>query len=706
MKNFTKTPRNAVLLLAALALSGCAALTGEESSPSPELSLDNPSYQVAPSYLKKTPQSNNVEENTAPQGAEQTPAEQAPAKLTKLPGMADSQSVNLANNALDNRFTTHAQFTIAAEKMPLPDFIHYVFGSLLKLNYVVDESLKQSAKTVTLDVSDKISARRLFQLSQELLNKESVQIRYDDNLYFLSTLESGKKGNVSIAVGRNRDAVPRTVGEILQVVPLKYGIKISIQRTVKELVGVDITVDYGQNALFVRGERDQILRTLELVDLLDVPANRGRHIGLVKLTYLDSETFTKEVGMLLENEGIPASTGLSSNKNLVMVPISQLGAIAVFASNAHMLERVRFWAETIDQPGQGTQRQYFIYHPNYARANDLGESISPLISGSFTGLASSGSNPKTTTASEKTGQAPSANRTTGASSKTMTMVVDERANALIFNTTGAEYQAMLPLLKKLDVLPRQVMLDITIAEVTLSGEFKHGVEWAIKNGDLSAGTNGAFEVAKLGGFSFSLDGGSGDLIRANFFEKNSLVNVLSNPSLLVRDGVAANIAVGTKISVVGATTSDPVSGERETTSSEYRDTGVNVTVTPTINARGIVIMNINQKISNSVPDTKGASDNPDIFERTLATEVVAASGQTVIMGGLISENNASDNNKTPGIANVPVVGELFKAKGENNSRTELVMMITPKVIDRTDQWAEVTNAFRQGLNYLHIGSGK
>jgi len=281
-------------------------------------------------------------------------------------------------------------------------------------------------------------------------------------------------------------------------------------------------------------------------------------------------------------------------------------------------------------------------------------------------------------------------------------VVDERANAIIFYTSGSEYQALLPLIEKLDVLPRQVMLDITIAEVTLTDEFKHGVEWALSSGDATFGTKNAFGVSGIGGFNLALNGVDGEL-NANFIDTNKLVKVLSNPTILVRDGVSANINVGSSISVRGQTTSDPT-GERETTSSVYIKTGVDITVTPSINSRGIVIMDIKQNISNSVPESSGAGGNPNIFERSLTTEVVAQSGQTIILAGLISENINQNNTKTPWLADVPLLGVLFKSNGDSNNRTELVMLITPRVIDRTDQWQQLTESFKQGLEYLHFNT--
>ena len=698
------TTKSSIMLLM-LSLSGCVLTDNVQPK-----KLDS-SYNVAGSYLGQAPV--NAQSNEKQQAEEDShnKISETNVSVQNLPSLART-SLNLRQTELlSAAFSNKASLTVSVNEMPIANFLHYAFGELLNINYIIDKNVEQDGQTITLNIKEKISQQRLMQLTTELLIEQGVEIKYNDELYFIRRLESDNKGQkVITAIGRELSSVPRTAQEILQIVPLKFGIKISIERTLRQLVGVKITPDFEQSALFLQGKRDDILRALEFIHLLDAPANRGKHIGLIALTYIDSDEFTKQISLLLESEGIPVATNNAQNKNLVLVPIKQIGAIAVFSTEESMLNRVRFWAKAIDKPLKSLSKKYFMYHPQYARASDLGESLSALLGGVSGGSSASKSNKAKSNvnsvkgnAGNTTGAAPSAKRTAGVSNENITLVVDERANAIIFYTSGNEYQALLPLIEKLDVLPRQVMLDITIAEVTLSDEFKYGVEWALKSGDATFGTKGALGVAGIGGFSFNLTGVDGDL-NANFFETNNLVKVLSNPTLLVRDGVTANINVGSDISVIGQTTEDPINGDRQTTSSDYRKTGVDITVTPTINAQGIVIMDIKQKISNSVPDSSGTGGNPDIFERSLSTEVVAQSGQTIILGGLISENVGDGNKKTPLLSSLPIIGYLFKSGGDSISRTELVMLITPRVIDRTDQWTELTESFNQGLRHLSLGA--
>ena len=215
------------------------------------------------------------------------------------------------------------------------------------------------------------------------------------------------------------------------------------------------------------------------------------------------------------------------------------------------------------------------------------------------------------------------------------MVVDERSNSLIFETTGEKYRFLLPLIKRLDVLPKQVVLEVLIAEVKLTDIFKQGVTFALSN--LGADITGGFSLESKSdkGLTYSLKGASGN-IALNLLETNSNVNVLSRPTLAVRDGVAANINVGDKIPVVGEIISSPDVGSQ--TSVNYLDTGIELTVTPTVNAQGVVLMEIEQKISSQSSSGSGAGGNPIILDRALKTEVIAGDGQTVMLGGLIDEN--------------------------------------------------------------------
>ncbi|MGI2113422.1 type II secretion system protein GspD [Shewanella frigidimarina] len=614
--------------------------------------------------------------------------------LTRVPSLAKNRVGFSNDEAIADSFSVQPSITIAAESMPLIDFLHYSFGELLQTSYVLGQNLANDTNSVTLNLQEKISPQKLFGLVEQLLLQRNIGIKKQNDVLYIHKLTADIGKATAVGYGRTVDSVPNATN-VQQIVPLRYLINTNSLATLRDITGVATAADVSQGVLFLTGTRDQVVRSLELLALLDSPGSISRNIGFLKLMYVDTDTFIKAITEILQNEGI-MSEGNSRDNRISLVPISQLGAVAVFASEADFINRVEFWAKQIDKPSKGNEKQYFVYTPKFARASDLGQSVSALISGRSVSSqqAEKSSIDKAAAIENSPANSP---RTSSASNDEINMVVDERSNALIFYTSGPEYQAILPLVSRLDVMPKQVVLEVSIVEVTLTEEFKFGVDMAFSSGNFSM--SNAFGADGIGGSVLKWASGANS-IDAQAFESNKWVNVLSKPSLLVRDGVSATIQVGTDIPVVGKTTTDPTTGT--TQSIEYRKTGIELTVTPTINAQGVVIMTITQSNSNQVDGGADVEGNPQIFERSIDTEVVAESGQTVILGGLISENSNDNKSGLPWLSRIPVLGNLFGTTTESKVKTELVIMVTPKVIQSSDEWDAVKEQFTKGLQFIAL----
>lgn len=607
-----------------------------------------------------------------------------------------SHNAQLAHKVdVANAFGSAKSVRISANNMSAVDFIHYVFGELLGTNYVIDNAIKESNELLTLNVQNEMSKDELYDLVAKLLAQKAVRIEFNENTFFFHKPEDSR-GAATVGVGREFSSVPNVGGQVLQVVQLKYGIKITLERTLNKLVDAEFIPDFSQNSLFILGDRINVIRALELINMLDVPAHRGKYIGLLSLEYIAMSEFTEQAITLLTNEGIDAAINTAENKSVLLVPLSHIGAIAVFASSEESLARVQYWATILDRPSQGENAQYFIYSPKYARAGDLGESIGGLM-----GITPPDLNENST--GSNASKLSSGRTSASTSIAGLSFVVDERTNNLIFNTTGDRYLKLLPLLQRLDILPKQILLEVTIAEVTLTDTFRYGVEFALKNDDRFGANTGGFGATTEGGLSLNfleqdLFGTTSGEAALNFFRQNQFVNILSNPTLLVRDGVSASISVGTEIPVQGGTTSDQGVVQ---TNVNYRETGVKINVTPTLNAQGVVIMAISQEISNVVDATAG-SDTPSIFTRSLNTEAVVESGKTVILGGLISENSANGETKVPILGDIPLLGNIFKGQTDSTEKTELVMIVTPKVIKTSDEWDKLISDFSNSLDGIKL----
>ena len=223
---------------------------------------------------------------------------------------------------LTNLFAENNSFTVAAEEMPLIDFIHYVFAELLGVNYILDDSITPSVDgtsgSIILNLADPISGRELFQLVDELLLERGINVKYGNKTFFIHRPSESVGGpQLVMGIGGDPADVPDTSKKIIQVVPLKFGVKVSLERTLRDLTSLKITPDFSQSALYIEGSRAEIMRALELVEMLDTPAMRGRYIGLIPLSYLEPSDFANQARSLLRNEGVEAGITTPQEKNLV-----------------------------------------------------------------------------------------------------------------------------------------------------------------------------------------------------------------------------------------------------------------------------------------------------------------------------------------------------------------------------------------------------
>jgi len=691
------------VLKRSLSFLACTALVSCASS---QQGYDVPSSRIAGGEAYQETQSE------LPDGAK-SDSQQTRQNFERLPSIkAVSTNVSLQQNTA-LQFDNADSLTVAAEQMPVREFVHTIFGELLQVSYVIAEGMPSIDEVVTLNVQNAVSSRELFLLASKILDGKNVSITKNEDVFFIHPKDGAAKGEVSIGVGRGKAAVPQAAGAILQMVPLKYGMNVSLERTLTELTNVSVTPDFQKNVLFLKGERSEIFRALDLIDLMDVPASRGKFVSILRLTYISPQTYVDGAANLLAAEGINADVAKANQSNLVLVPLEQIGAVALFGSDEFYIERAGFWASQLDKPSEGAEKRYYIFHPRYARAGDLGMSIAGLLgqtSGAGVGNNSrdtraAGNNQLSTQAqagasgSSRAGGGSQQGGSMTVQSEDLRMTVDDRSNTIIFYTTGVKYQALLPMIKRLDVMPKQILLEATIAEVTLTDEFSMGLEFGFKNGKFGYGTSKAFGVSGLGGFGLSFIDGA-DSVIAQLKASNNNVNVLSNPSLVVRDGVNATISIGDDIPTVGSTTINPGT-ETSSTTVNYRKTGVDLSVTPTINAQGLVILQITQKISNQA-DGSSLEGSPAFFERGIQTEVLAQSGQTIMLGGLMSENIGKNTTKVPLLGDLPLIGAFFRSEKDSVKKTELVLLITPKVIDQPEQWQGIKEKLDAGLQHLRV----
>ena len=413
---------------------------------------------------------------------------------------------------------------------------------------------------------------------------------------------------------------------------------------------------------------------------------------------------------------LPAEVGLLGA--LRILPIANINSLLIVTPRASYLEEARRWIEKLDQPGSGMgDLQLFVYPVQNGNAKHLANvlnglfgnggsapatstaprPVAPGLQNTSGGAGFGGSTQGFGTSMGSFGGAAQnnntniANQSPGVSTVTLNsgvrVMADEVNNAVLIYGSRGEYDKIQSALKRLDVPPTQVLIEASIIEVTLNDELKYGLQWVFDD-KTRGGLSGSGVISNVGGgvlggaaagFSYTLKNPLGNVRGViNALAEKSLVNVISSPSLMVMDNHTASIAVGTQQPIRSSETF--VSGSNNvTTAIQYKDTGVTLSVTPSVNAGNMVTMQINQAVTD-VGAQDAATGQRSFLQRQFNSKVAVRSGETLVLGGLIRDNSTNGKAGIPLLQDIPLLGKLFGANSKNQARTELLVVITPRVV--------------------------
>ena len=596
------------------------------------------------------------------------------------------------------QFAQAESVKLAVENMPLRDFIHYIFGDLLAVNYVMDEAAIDNQQTVSLKIEQAITAGELFEIVADLLQEKKLSVQLKQKVFYV--FKAGSKSNEEGALlgfGNKLRDVPVGSEEVMQLVPLKYTSYKRIRRVMTNLIKAEVYSEIDYAGLSIKGKRSEVVKALNLLQLLDQPSAKSQFIGIYPLVFLTPEEFVTGMNKLLTEDGFDVQNGVK------FTAIEHLNSVIVHASDQHLLDRIEMWQTHLDKASETADKQYFVFYPDRANAVTLGESLNRILA-----LQKGGSVPAPSTNKVAANSNRTANGNGTKSKKQQTsrtnfegIAVDEQRNALVFYMQPKEYQAIYPLLNQLDVLPKQVIVEATIMEVTLTDRLNYGVEWFIKNEVDSFGTkDGLGELG--GGLTFTLNKPNLDVVM-NALASTNQVNIVSNPKLMVTNGETANLSVGTEFPVISSSVQNATEGSGQVLQSiQYRSTGINLSVTPNVNAQNYVELEIQQKLSEAGENELSGIDSPIVLNREFDTKVLVEEGQTLILAGLISENVSATDTKVPILGDIPILGEAFKNNTDRTTRTELILMITPKVVSNSADFDLIKRAIGSKFEQIDL----
>jgi general secretion pathway protein D len=611
----------------------------------------------------------------------------------------------------------------------LREVVDVMLGEVLEANYVIDPTV---AGTVTLQTSRPIHRDAVLPLLERLLWMNGATLVEDDHVYRIAPRVGAGRGGPVPRLPDRRNLLP---GYQIAVVPLRFVSAREMERILEPFVneGAIALVDERRNLLLLAGTGPELQSWLETVAIFDVDWLRGTSVGLFPLENATAETIAAELEQILGQPGDAERPGL-----IRIEPVERLNALLVVTPQPRYLDRVRVWVERLDRVEGGPGLQLFVYRVRNREAAELAEVLNAMYGegqeaaaaapaglapgmrpvslespGGLDGGGELGADTYATKqqaatrrlAAEIRGPREAAGPGEGLAlpgAGGVRITADSRNNTLLILAAAADYRGIEMALRKLDVVPMQVLIETSIVQVNLTDELRYGVEWAFRAQGEDLEHNVLLDLGGPGigalvpGFSYTILGR--DVQAAlNLFAQDSRLNVLSSPSILVRDGETAQIRVGDQVPV--RTETAVTEGGTTVESIQFKDTGVLLSVQPRVNAGGLVTLEVSQEVTD-VGNVDPATGQRTFLQRNVQSSVAVQSGQTVVLGGLITENISIGESGIPVLYKLPVVGKLFGQTEETTVRTELLVILTPRVVRNQQEAADITEELRQRMKRI------
>ncbi|MCU7905814.1 MAG: type II secretion system secretin GspD [Candidatus Thiodiazotropha sp. (ex Epidulcina cf. delphinae)] len=671
------------------------------------------------------------QEPTIP-GVEFKPEErQAPAKDGNRPelfyGTGKFTRSEKPESATKSQGTVKGDITLNFEQADLREVIQTILGELLNEGYILDPRVKGK---VTIQTGKPLSQQDLLPTLETLLQMNGAAMVLVDGAYRIVPISTVIQGHQTPQLANARTPLP--AGYALQVVPLQFiaaGEMAEILRPLTPKGGI-IRVDAARNLLVLAGTGREMESLLDTVYLFDVDWIKGLSVGFFPLKHAKVSTVIQELKTII---GAIDSSPLQGMFRIV--PIKEANGVLVVTPQKNYLDTIAEWIprlDRIDNQEAGISQRLFVYRVQNGDAEELADLLQQLFSSAGSSGKSQpakvapGRRPETQSSDFGTDRGGSSSSTAtrlsvpglagGGSQSEVRVVADVKHNALVIIATPAQYAGMLDALEKLDVRQLQVMVEATIIEVALEDELTYGLQWLFSAGVGSNHTgtgslvsskinsNNTNPLGNLGlpvGFNFAVSSVNGVRSVLSALAEDSLIRVLSSPSVMVLDNETASIQVGDEVPVVDRQSQSTTDNNAPIINNiSYRDTGVLLEVTPRVNPGGLVTMEVSQEVSDISTVAASSVNSPTISTRKISSTVAVQNGEALILGGLITDRDNNGSSGLPFLSELPIIGWLFGQASKFSKRTELVVVLVPSVISNSSENSRVVNAFRKKLEGL------
>ncbi|MBU0680660.1 MAG: type II secretion system secretin GspD [Proteobacteria bacterium] len=593
-----------------------------------------------------------------------------------------------------------------------------VLGDALGLNYIIDPQVKG---VVNIRSARKIPTDNLYAVFQKILHMNGLDIRNEGSHDYIYAARKpyGQEINSSADIA---DLAPSS-RLILQIVPVMHLAAQEATKLIEPYLSEQgaISTIANQNTLVISDYESKIIDVLTILARLDVSPLANLKIRLVRVENAPLFDLRDEVMEILGT----LQVNTNDFEGIAIQPLERISSLLLVSQSDFLVKNAEKWVKELDvMPGKDRDNIY-IYNARNTVATELADLVNSLIqeetpttSKSAAPAAASAPPQKTPSAKPTKTARPKPNLSQGTHSSlrfagTPLLLADDTRNIIMIRALPPDYARIVRLLERLDNLPRQVLVEVIVAEITLTDDLSLGVEWAILNNKLGSenGKPFSFDMNTFG-LTSSIDTALNLVVQGGSEVKGLLkalagktdLSILSSPQVLVLNNETATVNVGEEVPIVTTITENEYTSGSDVPkvdkTIQYKNTGVILEVTPQINYDGIIILDVKQTVSKALPiQADGVQSNP-IRTRELKTKFAVKDGQSILIGGLIGTDNTITDSGIPLLKDIPILGYFFKYENRTLVKTELLIMLTPYVIETEDVLDQYINEFQGKMNEL------
>ncbi|WP_353571706.1 secretin N-terminal domain-containing protein [Candidatus Albibeggiatoa sp. nov. BB20] len=606
------------------------------------------------------------------------------------------------------------------EQVPLRDVVQ-IIADTMGISIVVDTTI--GAEKITMRTADGKDLRKqdLWPLLQLLLSESGITMEKRGGVYYLKKIGagSGLPGTIGLKLSGKGDS-----SQVLQITPLRYITAESASAAITPMIQPQgrILNLANLNIIGIITTPTVLDRVNRLIKIIDADPFVHRGIRLFRLQNSKASEIKAELDQILQ-------AVMGSAPAYQVIALERINAILIVAPPKGGFREVEMWLNVLDEQSDESIEQIFIYRVKNLEAKELAATLSDVFEqddkkdeevkkkDELDSTLPNGQLPlqvsdNKAALEKERGETKDRSSIAVSAELTVNIVADEKTNSLLIRATPRDYQQLLETIRMLDRVPKEVMVNVVIAQVTLTETTKFGIDWTALINRFGVDSNGGATQSNVrtnfGVDSTSDAGGlilnyfSGDITALlNLVDSDGSVSLLSRPSILVRNNEEASINVGTNEPVITRTntsTSSSITTGYTSNEVQYRDTGIILKVTPRINDDGIINMKVSQEVSQ-IDTSRANQQYPAFSQRKIETNVVIRDATAIVIGGLIQDDGKYGNSGLPFLRKTKL-RPLFSSTSDENTRTELVLIIVPQIVNPELNNDPILKQFQSQMNLV------